>query len=199
MLFFLMNQDSFFFSFLIIRALFGGNIWPILNMAVFQVFKWKYWFRHKRLPTQRNLQLNKDLKQFDCQVKLPQITNFPHCYSFRDISILIFLDTTFWQFLIPSSSTTHLTMFASLVYRATSFSNTSADKTNGLNWTLCRRGPIFTPQTIHKMKLSHSLEQAPLWDLNNSEHLQKASLLLLNTAVQSLKPSRKEDGSIWNS
>lgn len=42
MLFFLMNQDSFFsFFFLIIGALFGGNIWPILNMAVFQVFNSK--------------------------------------------------------------------------------------------------------------------------------------------------------------
>lgn len=36
MLFF--SDESGFFFFLIIGALFGGNIWPILNMAVFQVF-----------------------------------------------------------------------------------------------------------------------------------------------------------------
>lgn len=33
------DESGFFFLFfLIIGALFGGNIWPILNMAVFQVF-----------------------------------------------------------------------------------------------------------------------------------------------------------------
>lgn len=54
-------------------------------------------------------------------------------------------------------------------------------QTRQMDWTgLCvDEGLFFYPLTIPKMKLSHSLEQAPLWDLNHLWAFAKSIIIII--------------------